>query len=108
MISENEIIAGQFSREETIAFLSGKSAIWGEGRGLYYDPDFTLKKTWDGVHGTGKLSVSEQGAVCWLIPGWGVTPCERYYYKGEKLIAVFKGLHSEAAKHVMGNRIDSF
>ena len=56
-----------FAREETIAFLSGKTVIWGPSRGLYYAPDFTLEKIWNGVRATGRWSVTEEGAVCWHV-----------------------------------------
>jgi hypothetical protein len=56
-------------------------------------------KIWNGVRATGKWSVSDQGAVCWHVPGWGKTPCESYYYKGEELMAIFEGVHSKASKH---------
>jgi hypothetical protein len=96
------------TREEAIDLIAGKTVIWGPGRGLYYAPDLTLMKIWNGVRGTGTWSVSDEGAVCWHVPGWGKTPCESYYYKGEKLMVIFEGLHSKASKHVKGNTIGSF
>ena len=102
------IVAGQLSREKTIELLSGSTVVWGPARGLYYGPDFTLEKIWDGVRGTGTWSVNEHGAVCWDIPGWGVTPCESYYYRGEELTAVFNGNHRPAEEHLEGNRIGEF
>ena len=66
-------------KDETTAFLSGKTVIWGPSQGLFYSPDFTLMKIWNGVRATGKWSVSDEGAVCWHVPGWGKTPCESYY-----------------------------
>jgi hypothetical protein len=106
--SDSEIVKGLFTRAETIEFLSGKTVIWATGQGLYYAPDFKLEKIWNGVPGTGSWSVNEEGAVCWQIPGWGPTPCEFYYLKGEELMAVFKDKHSVAAEHVDGNRIGTF
>ncbi len=94
--SPEEPIGGLLSRNQTIEFLSGKTAIWGPERGLYYAPDFTLIKTWDGVRSQGRWSVNEKGAVRWEIPGWGPTPCESYYYKGEVLMSVFNQRHQQA------------
>ena len=104
----NNTVKGLFTRTETIDYLSGKTVIWGAGQGLYYAPDFKLEKIWNGVSATGSWSVNEEGAVCWHIPGWGPTPCESYYLKGEQLMAVFKDKHSTAARHVEGNKIGSF
>ena len=98
----------RFSREKTLAFLSGKTVIRGPSQGLYYAPDFTLEKIWNGVRGTGTWSVSEEGAVCWQVPGWGITPCESYYYNDDELMAVVKGEHSKANEPVEGNKIGSF
>ncbi len=44
----------------------------------------------------------------WQVPGWGKTPCEFYYYKGEELMVIFEGVHGKASKHVEGNTIGSF
>ena len=96
------------NREEAIDLLSGKTVIWGPSQGLFYSPDLTLIKIWNGVRGTGTWSVSKEGAVCWDVPGWGKTPCESYYYKGEELMTIFEGVHSKASKHVEGNTIGSF
>ncbi len=96
------------NKEETINLLSGKTVIWGPGQGLYYSPDSTLIKIWNGVRGTGTWTVSKEGAVCWHVPGWGKTPCESYYYKDEGLMAIFEGVHKIASKHVDGNMIGSF
>ena len=81
---------------------------WGPSQGLYYGPDFTLMKIWNGVRATGTRSASDEGAVCWHVPGWGITPCESYYFKGDELMAVYNGMHSKADKHVESNMIDSF
>ena len=96
------------AKEETIDLLSGKTVIWGLGRGLYYSPDFKLMKIWNGVRGTGTWSVSDEGAVCWHVPGWGETPCEVYYYNGDELMVILEGTHSKASKHINGNTIGSF
>ena len=100
--------SGRFSREETRVFLSGKTVIWGPARGLYYGLDFKLEKIWDGVRGTGTWSITDEGAVCWHIPGWGPTPCESYYYQGDELAVVVDGRHGKAFEHVEGNQIGSF
>jgi len=65
-------------------------------------------KIWNGVRATGIWSVSDEGAVCLHVPGWGKTPCESYYYKGKELMAIFEGVHSKASKHVEGNTIGYF
>lgn len=96
------------NKEETIDLLSGKTVIWGPGQGLFYSPDLTLMKIWNGIRGTGTWSVSNEGAVCWHVPGWGKTPCESYYYKGQELMTIFEGVHSKASNHVAGNTIGSF
>ena len=96
------------TKEQTTDLLSGQTVIWGPGQGLYYSPDLTLIKIWNGVRGTGTWSVSDEGAVCWHVPGWGKTPCESYYYKGEELMAIFEGVHSKASKQVEGNTIGFF
>ena len=97
-----------FATAETVKFLTGKTVIWGPGRGLYYAPDATLVKIWNGIRATGRWSVTNEGAVCWHIPGWGVTPCESYYFNGDELMVVNNEIHSKAAEHVEGNRIGTF
>lgn len=106
-VGEN-VVKGLFTSAETIAFVSGKTVIWGPGRGIYYAPDFKLEKIWDGIRASGRWSVNDEGAVCWHVPGWGPTPCESYYYKGEQLMAVFNGRHDKAADPVEGNKIGTF
>ncbi len=96
------------TKEDAIDLISGKTVIWEPGLGLFYSHDLTLMKIWNGVRGTGTWSVSDEGAVCWQVPGWGKTPCEFYYYKGEELMVIFEGVHSKASKHVEGNTIGSF
>ncbi|MDP7518442.1 MAG: hypothetical protein QGI17_15170, partial [Arenicellales bacterium] len=96
------------TKEQTADLLSGQTVIWGSGQGLFYSPDLTLIKIWNGVRGTGTWSVSDEGAVCWHVPGWGKTPCKSYYYKGEELMSIFEGVHSKANKQVEGNTIGSF
>ena len=99
---------GLFTREQTIAFLAGKTVVWGPGQGIYYAPDLTLSKIWGGVQAQGTWSVNDKGAVCWHIPGWGPTPCQSYYYKGEALMSVFNGKHDKASEHLAGNQIGTF
>ncbi len=99
---------GLFTRQQTIEFLSGKTVVWGPGRGLYYAPDYRLEKIWDGVRASGSWRVNEAGAVCWSIPGWGPTPCESYYYRGDELMAVFDGRRSGGGQHLAGNKLDKF
>ena len=77
-------------------------------QGLYYGSEFTLMKIWNGVRATGTWSVSDKGAVCWYVPGWGITPCESYYFKGEELMAVYNGVNSRADDLVESNMIGSF
>ena len=96
------------TKEQTTDLLSGQTVIWGPGQGLFYSPDFKLMKIWNGVRGTGTWSVSDEGAVCWHVPGWGETPCEVYYYNGDELMVIFEGTHSKASKHINGNTIGSF
>tara|TARA_Y100000588_G_scaffold340455_1_gene383830 strand:+ start:400 stop:1113 length:714 start_codon:yes stop_codon:yes gene_type:complete len=100
--------SGLFSKQQTIDLVSGKTVIWGPGRGLYYATDFSLEKIWDGVRGRGTWFVNDDGAVCWQIPGWGPTPCEVYYYRGEELAVVVDGKHGKATEHVEGNQLGSF
>jgi len=100
--------SGLFSKADTVAFLSGNTVILGPGQGLYYGPDFTLIKIWNGVTGLGHWTVTDEGAVCWHIPGWGPTPCESYYYAdNDNLMSIYLGKHRKAAKHVQGNQLDS-
>jgi len=105
--SPAEPVGELFSRDQTIEYLSGKTVYWEPGRGLYYAPDFTLVKTWDGVRSEGRWRVDDQGAVCWEIPGWGPTPCESYYYKGDVLMTVFNQKHQQASEHLSGNKIET-
>jgi hypothetical protein len=96
------------SKAETVLLLAGKTVIWGPSRGLYYGADYSLTKIWDGVRGVGSWSVTDAGAVCWHIPGWGVTPCQSYYYNGDVLMAIYNDQREQAHAHVEGNQIGSF
>jgi len=98
-----------FTREETIAFLSDKTSFRERGGRMYYAPDFTLKTNWNGVLKTGTWRVTDEGAVCWEIVGWGPTPCEQYFYKKEGgiLWARHRGKDVGAAKHVEGDQTET-
>ncbi len=93
-----------FTPEETVAFLSGKTAKRSAVGRMYYAPDMALKTVWNGVHKTGRWSVDEQGGVCWHVTGWGEQPCE-YYYIGQKetVWSRFRGLDKVAPEHVEGD-----
>ena len=95
-----------FSRQETIAFLAGKTSMREPGGRMYYAPDFTLHTNWNGVRKTGTWRVNDDGAVCWEVVGWGPTPCEFYFRKTEDgiLWARFRGRDTAAAEHVDGDR----
>lgn len=94
-----------FSREKTIALLSGKTALRSAIGRMYYAPDFTLHTNWNGVEKTGVWSVDENGGVCWQITGWGTQPCE-YYYIGNngEVWSRFRGLDQMAAELVEGDQ----
>jgi hypothetical protein len=96
---------GLFSHDQTLALLSGNTVLWQGGRGLFYNENFTLVKTWDGVKGEGKWTVNDEGAACWDIPGWGPTPCEFYYQKNEILMRYANKKHSVAGQYLKGNQI---
>ncbi|MEM1278213.1 MAG: hypothetical protein AAGH74_16965 [Pseudomonadota bacterium] len=57
------------SREETLALVTGHTALRSEVGRMYYAPDFTLKTVWNGVQKSGLWSVDAQGGVCWKIVG---------------------------------------
>ena len=97
-----------FTKEETTAFVSGKTVVWGERQGAYYNPDGTLETIWDGEKVTGTWSVNDEGGVCWHVSGWGTTPCESYYQGTSGLMAIYQGNKSPADEHQDGNTIGSF
>ena len=99
-----------FTRQETIAFLSGKTAKREPKGRMYYAPDFTLRTNWNGVRHTGTWRVDGDGGVCWEVAGWGPTPCEYYFYKkdGGILWARFKGRETAAAEHIEGDYTEDF
>ncbi len=95
-----------FSREQTIALLSGKTSKRAANGRMYYAPDYTLKTVWNGVHKTGTWSVNLSGGVCWHIVGWEKTPCEYYFLKNDRVWAKFRKLESLAAPLVDGDLTD--
>jgi hypothetical protein len=96
-----------FTKEETIALISGKTAVWENYNGVYYAPDGKLFTIWDGEKETGKWEVTDEGAICWLVPSWGNEPCESYYMGPAGLMAIYKGKESSASVHREGNRLNS-
>ena len=96
-----------FTKEETIALISGKTAVWEDYNGVYYAPDGKLFTVWDGEKETGKWEVTDEGAVCWLVPSWGNEPCESYYMGPEGLMTIYKGKESAASEHRIGDVLDS-
>ncbi|MEO0753101.1 MAG: hypothetical protein AAFY25_14995, partial [Pseudomonadota bacterium] len=94
-----------FTRDQTIALLSGKTALRTASGRMYYAPDFTLRTAWNGVRKTGKWSVDDQGGVCWHVVGWGTHPCE-YYYTGTNgdVWSRYRGLDQTAAELVVGDQ----
>ncbi|MEO0772493.1 MAG: hypothetical protein AAFZ04_04850 [Pseudomonadota bacterium] len=94
-----------FTRDQTIALLSDKTALRaGSGR-MYYGPDFILRTNWNGVQKVGTWSVNEQGGVCWHVTGWGTHPCE-YYFTGQNgdVWSRYRGLDRTAAELVDGDQ----
>ncbi len=94
-----------FTPEQTIALLSGKTALRsGSGR-MYYAPDFKLHTNWNDVQKIGTWSVNDQGGVCWHVTGWGTHPCE-YYYIGNNgdVWSRYRGLDQTAAELVEGDQ----
>ena len=98
-----------FNRDQTIAFLSGKTSKRAPQGHIYYAPDFTLKTVWNGVHKTGTWSVDKDGGVSWQVAGWGPTPNEYYFYKkdSDSPWALFRGFETPAAEHVEGDQTGS-
>ncbi len=96
-----------YTREQTIALISGKTAFWENNNGAYYDPSGKLITKWDGIVETGKWTVNDKGRVCWHISSWGDGPCEGYFEGAEGLMAIYKGKESLAVEHREGNQLDS-
>lgn len=94
-----------YTRDQTIALLSGKTALRGGSGRMYYAPDFTLRTVWNGVQKTGTWSVDAEGGVCWHVVGWGTHPCE-YYYTGSNgdVWSRYRGLDQTAAELVAGDQ----
>ncbi|MCP4766958.1 MAG: DUF995 domain-containing protein [Gammaproteobacteria bacterium] len=53
-----------FTREETIELVSGKTAVWENNNGVYYEPGGKLYTLWNGEQESGKWMVTDEGAVC--------------------------------------------
>lgn len=96
-----------FTKEETIALVSGKTHPWGDNNGAYYAADGKLVTLWDGTKETGKWSVTNKGAICWHISSWGKTPCESFFVGIEGLMVISKGKEDNAADFIEGNVLDS-
>ncbi|MCP4472268.1 MAG: DUF995 domain-containing protein [Gammaproteobacteria bacterium] len=92
-----------FTRDETIALVSGKTHDWGDHNGAYYAADFKLETIWDGAKEGGKWSVTDEGALCWHVPSWGSGPCESYFMGADGLMSVYKGEEGEASELLEGN-----
>jgi hypothetical protein len=81
-----------YTKEETIALVSGKTHAWENYNGAYYSPDFKLKTLWDGAKESGTWSVTDEGALCWHVPSWGNGACESYFMGPDgTLMSVYKG-----------------
>jgi len=97
-----------FTRDETIALVSGKTHAWENYNGAYYAPDFKLITLWDSMEESGKWSVNEEGELCWHIPSWGNGPCEGFYMGPDgTLMSVYKGKEDVADKLLDGNQLDN-
>lgn len=94
-----------FSRDETIAHLSGNTELRSAKGRMFYAPDFILRTNWNGVQKVGTWSVTEDGGVCWSVTGWGTHPCE-YYYIGNngEVWSRFRGLDRTAAQLLEGDQ----
>ncbi len=96
-----------FTREETIALVSGKTHAWENYNGAYYSPDFKLDTIWDGGKESGKWSVTDEGALCWHIPSWGSGPCESFFMGADgTLMSVYKGKEEPTDELRDGNQLD--
>jgi hypothetical protein len=104
------VVREMFTKEETLAMISGKTVVWsGEswGTGAYYSPDGKLYTVWEGAPETGTWEVTDEGAVCWLVPSWGSGPCESYFMGPDGIMALYKGEASPASELRDGNVTDS-
>ncbi|MEM7292413.1 MAG: DUF995 domain-containing protein, partial [Pseudomonadota bacterium] len=104
---ETGVARQMFTKEQTTALVSGKTAFWENSNGAFYDPSGKLITKWDGVLESGKWSVNDKGEVCWHVPSWGAGPCEGYFESAEGLMAVYQGQESVAVEHREGNHLDS-
>jgi hypothetical protein len=96
-----------FTKEETIALVSGKTHPWENNNGAYYAADGKLITLWDGQKETGKWSVTDKGALCWHISSWGKTPCESFFMGLEGLMTISKGKEDNASDFRDGNVLNS-
>ena len=96
-----------YTQEETTALVAGKTHIWEDYNGAYYDPSGKLYTVWDGVKESGKWSVNDKGALCWHIPSWGGGPCEQFYMGTEGLMSVYKGKEDLADELREGNHLNN-
>jgi len=104
---ETGVDRNMFTKEETTSLVSGKTANWTKGNGCYYNPNGELTSLWDGEKEVGTWSVTDKGAICWLIPSWGEVPCVSYYQGKDGLRAIEAGKNREAYEHLEGNALDS-
>jgi hypothetical protein len=96
-----------FTREETIALVSGKTQVWKKYNGAYYSPDFELFTLWEGEMDSGKWSVTDEGALCWHVPSWGKGPCESYFTGPDgELMSIYRGRESPASELRRGNVLE--
>jgi hypothetical protein len=96
-----------YTKEQTIALVSGKTHAWENYNGAYYAPDGKLYTLWDGAKESGKWSVNDEGALCWHVPSWGNGPCEQYFDGPEGLMSLYKGQEGLADELREGNVLDS-
>ncbi len=95
-----------FTREETIALVSGNTHVWENYNGAYYSPDFKLDTLWDGVKESGKWWVTDEGALCRHVPSWG-NECESYFMGAEGLMVIYKGKEGPADELREGNVLNA-
>jgi hypothetical protein len=96
-----------YTKEQTIALVSGKTHAWENYNGAYYSPDGKLYTLWDGEKEIGKWSVNDEGGLCWHISSWGSSPCEQYFDSPEGLMSLYKGKEGLADELREGNVLNS-
>ncbi|MCP4332290.1 MAG: DUF995 domain-containing protein [Gammaproteobacteria bacterium] len=97
-----------FTKEETIALVSGKTHAWENYNGAYYSPDFKLKTLWDGTKENGTWSVNDEGALCWHVPSWGNGPCEQYFMSADGTsMSLYKGKEGVADEFREGDVLNA-